>query len=203
MATVGSYPGTFNPPTVAHLAIAEAAREQGRLDRVELVVSEMPLGKEPAVPALADRVSVLEAVASGRPWLAVRVTTRKLIADLAEGYDAVVVGADKWLQVVDPAWYGGSLVARDEAVAQLPRVLLVPRPGHTLPADLPEGALVLDVDAAHGAVSSTAVRAGRLDWMVDEAAAYDRETGAWTDPERSQKYPGPGEGSPFRLGGAD
>jgi len=203
VATVGSSPGTFNPPTVAHLAIAEAARDQGGVDRVELVVSEMPLGKEPTVPTLADRVSVLEAMAASRAWLGVRVTPRTLIAELAEGYDAVVVGADKWLQVVDPAWYGGSPAARDQAVASLPRVLLVPRTGYVLPAELPDGAVILDVDAAHGAVSSTEVRAGRLDWMVAEAAAYARATGAWTDPGVAGKYPGSGEGSPFQAGGGD
>jgi hypothetical protein len=170
---------------------------QGHLDRVELVVSEMPLGKEPTVPALADRVSVLESMAASRPWLGVRVTTRKLIAELAEGYDAVVVGADKWLQVVDPAWYDGSVVARDHAVAALPQVLLVPRAGHQLPVDLPAGVVILALDAAHADVSSSAVRAGRIDWMVDEAAAYDRATGAWTDPTRYHGRPGPGGGSSF------
>ncbi|MDT1909227.1 hypothetical protein, partial [Acinetobacter baumannii] len=34
---IGAYPGTFNPPTIAHLAVADAARAQRRLDRVVLV----------------------------------------------------------------------------------------------------------------------------------------------------------------------
>ena len=113
MVAVGAYPGTFNPPTVAHLAIAEAARQQGGLDRLDLVVSAMPLGKDPARPPLERALAVLEAIAATRPWLGVRVTDQQLIADVAAGYDAVVVGADKWLQIVDPAWYGGSPAARD------------------------------------------------------------------------------------------
>ncbi|MCA1707478.1 MAG: hypothetical protein LC808_31105, partial [Actinobacteria bacterium] len=38
--------GSFNPLTIAHLAIAEEARERLMLDRVDLVVSRVALGKE-------------------------------------------------------------------------------------------------------------------------------------------------------------
>jgi hypothetical protein len=177
--TVGVYPGTFNPPTVAHLAIAEAARRQGGLDRLDLVVSTVPLGKDPTGPPLGVRLAVLEAVAASRPWLGVQITDRQLIAEVAAGYDAVVVGVDKWLQIVDPAWYGGSATARDAAVGRLPRVLVVARPPHPLPSDLPDGSLLLEVGAAYHGVSSSAARAGRRDWMAAEAAAHDQLTGAW------------------------
>jgi hypothetical protein len=176
---VGVYPGTFNPPTVAHLAIAEAAWQQGALDHLDLVVSTNPLGKDPTGPPLEVRVAVLEAVAASRPWLGVEVTERQLIAEVAAGYDAVVVGADKWLQIVDPAWYGGSASARDDAVARLPRLLIVARAPHTLPPDLPAGSLLLEVGAEYDGVSSSAARAGRRDWMAAEAAAHDLLTGAW------------------------
>jgi hypothetical protein len=232
---VGAYPGSFDPPTVAHLAVAEAAWRQGGLAEVHLVVSRQPLGKGPTVPSLQDRVAVLEEIAGTRPWLAVRVTDRRLIADVAEGYDAVVMGVDKWLQVIDEAWYEGSVVARDAAVASLPRVMLAHRhlarpgaglasgggppgpggsgpagpgltpgdgplgltgPGYFLPgAALPEGGLVLDLEEQVVAVSSTGVRAGRLEWMAPEAARFDAATGAWSDPapyqEWSQRSPGP------------
>jgi len=35
---VGCYPGSFNPPTIAHLAVADAARRQAGLDSVDLVL---------------------------------------------------------------------------------------------------------------------------------------------------------------------
>jgi hypothetical protein len=177
MAAVGAYPGTFNPPTVAHLAIAAAAHQQGRLARLDLLVSRQPLGKDPAQPPLERRLEVLDAIAATRPWLGVKVTDQQLIADLAAGYDAVVLGADKWLQINDPAWYAASPSSRDETLARLPRLLLVPRPPHAVPADLPAGALVLDVDPGHQAVSSTAARTGRPDWMAPEAAL----AGWWHD----------------------
>ena len=33
------------------------------------------------------------------------VTDRVHLADIAAGYDALVLGADKWAQVLDPAFY--------------------------------------------------------------------------------------------------
>jgi len=171
--TVGCYPGSFNPPTVAHLAIAEAARDQAGLDRVDLVLSRVPLGKEDlAVPTVEDRRRVLAAVAATRPWLGVAVTDAQLVADAAAGYDAVIMGADKWSQVVDPAWYGGSAAARDAAVARLPRVLVAPRQGHPPPV----GVELLDVPAHLHGVSASAVRDGAgdeaRDGLLPEAAAF-------------------------------
>ena len=141
---------------------------QGGLDRLDLVVSETPLGKHDAgVAALSARVRLLEAVAETRPWMNVRVDEGGLIADIAVGYDAVVLGADKWQQVADPAWYGGAEAARDEAVGRLPRVLLAPREGFT-PSGLPEGSVVLRVPAEHGVVSASGAREGRVEWVASE-----------------------------------
>lgn len=182
---VGAYPGSFDPPTVAHLAVAEAAWRQCGLDRLHLVVSTVALGKgAPTRPRLADRVGVLEEVAATRPWLAVTVTDARLLADIASGYDLVVMGADKWDQIVDPSWYGGSPEARDRAIAALPAVAVAPRPGGQVPAHV----TALDVHEAHRPVSSTAVRAGRAEWLAPEAAAFDARTGAWTDPERYDRW---------------
>jgi Cytidylyltransferase-like len=182
--TTGAYPGSFNPPTRAHLAIAQAAVRQLGLDRLDLIVSRVALGKEGVErPQLQDRLMVLEEVAASRPWLGALVTDHRLLADVAAGYDVVVMGADKWAQVVDPAWYGGSAAARDEAVARLPRVVVAPRPGYDT-----VGVHVLDVDPDHLHVSSTAARSHRADWMVPEAAAFDARTGAWTDPARYDRW---------------
>ena len=171
---VGCYPGSFNPPTIAHLAVAEAARRHAGLDRVDLVLSVAALGKSSTDgPTVDHRRSVLQAVARSRPWLGVVVTDARLIADIAAGYDAVVLGADKWAQVLDPAWYGGSLPARDDALARLPRVLVAPRSG-----DHPEGVELLDVPTALHTVSASAVRAGHPDaasWALPEAVA----SGLW------------------------
>ena len=153
---VGCYPGSFDPPTIAHLAVAEAAVRQGGLDRVDLVLARRTLGKDHLdAGSVERRRAVLDAVAAARPWLGVVVTDAGLIVDQAAGYDAVVMGADKWAQVIDPAWYGGSAAARDAAVARLPLVLVAPRAG-----DRPAGVELLDLPAHVADVSATAVRDG-------------------------------------------
>jgi nicotinic acid mononucleotide adenylyltransferase len=186
---LGVYPGSFNPPTVAHLAIAEAAWRQLGLERVDLAVSRTALGKEEVErPLLAHRLEVLESVAATRPWLGVQVVDAQLVVDLAAGYDVVVMGADKWAQVFDPGWYGGSEAARDLAVARLPRLAVVARPGVPLPEAEALGGVLLVVDDQHADVSSSAARAGRTDWMLPEALEFDARTGAWTDEARYARY---------------
>ena len=164
----GCYPGSFNPPTIAHLAIAEAARDQCQLDRVDLVVSRVALAKEDVEhPPFDERIAILERVAATRPWLGVVVTEAQLLADVAAGYDVLVLGADKWVQIQDVVFYDGSEEARDAALARLPEVALVRRPPH----ELPPGLLVLDVPAELGEVSSTLARAGRSEFILPEGRA--------------------------------
>jgi hypothetical protein len=170
---VGVYPGSFDPPTVAHVHLAEQAVAQLGLVRLDLLISHDALGKQVgALSPIDERVAELTRLAAGRPWLRAATTPHRLVADIAEGYDAVVIGADKWHQLLDPDWYGGA-AARDEALRRLPLVALAPRPPWTLPgedpaADPPEGVevVVLATDPAHHEVSATAVRAGRHEWRA-------------------------------------
>ena len=178
---VGVYPGTFNPPTIAHLAVARAARDQRRLDRVVLVVSVRPIDKEHIeVPTLDDRLTVLRAAAAAEgDWLHVAVTEHRLLVDIAREYDVLVMGADKWHQVIDPRYYGHDPAARDAAVAALPELAIARRAPFAVPVEHE-----LDVDAAHEPVSSSAVRDGVREWMCAAAADFDARTGAWSDPAR-------------------
>jgi len=123
------------------------------------------------VPPFDERVAVLGRVVAARsPWLGLVVSDHQLLVDLARGYDVLVLGADKWDQVLDPRYYGGSADARDRAVAALPDVAVVPRPGHEHVAP-PRGATLLELPPDLRHASSTGARAGRTDWMVDEALA--------------------------------
>jgi hypothetical protein len=140
------------------------------------VVSRVALAKEHVQhPPLEARLDVLRAVAATRSsWLGVALTDHQLLVDVARGYDLLVLGADKWAQVLDPAFYGGSPAARDAAVAALPPLAVVTRPGHDH-VDLPDGATVLRLPPDVADASSTAVREGRHELMLPEAA----EAGWW------------------------
>src|SRR5262245_65892606 len=106
--TTGVYPGSFNPPTVAHLAIAEAAVAQCGLTELHLVISVDTLGKDDADLLPSDqRLAVPERAAATRPWLRWGTTEHRLIADIAAGFDVVVVGADEWERDVDRLWNVG------------------------------------------------------------------------------------------------
>ncbi len=178
---LGVYPGSFNPPTIGHLAIAQAALHQRGLDRVDLMVSRVALGKElVGRPAFDERLFVLEESVAGIEGLEVAVTDHQLLVDIAQGYDAVVMGADKWAQVLDPSFYGHSVQARDQAVDALSQLELAiaPRPAFEVPSGTE-----LFVDAELGPVSSSGARQGRLDWMTAAARAFDDATGAWSDPD--------------------
>jgi hypothetical protein len=148
--------------TVAHVAIAEAALVASHLDGVDLVLSTVALGKEDGHHGSIDeRLAAVEEV--GDPRFRAVVTDANLIADIARGYGAVVVGADKWHQLHDVGFYGSD-AAMELALARLPRLLVAPRAGIHLPDDVVE---VLDLAPAFREVSSTAVRAGRTDWRAD------------------------------------
>lgn len=162
------FPGSFDPLTVAHLAIAEAVVDQCAVVSVELVVSVDPLAKDAADQTPPHvRIDRVRTVAAARPWLTARTTEHRLLVDIADGYDVVVLGADKWHQLHDVAFYG-SVDARDAALARLPRLAIAHRAG-TAPLrlhDSPLDVVVLEIDPAHAVVSSTAVRAGRDEWRA-------------------------------------
>lgn len=164
--TVAVYPGTFNPPTVGHLAIVTAAFTQHSLTELHLVVSQDPLGKaKPTSPTLIERIAVIEASVAHLAGASVHVTEHRLIADIAVGYDLVIMGADKWHQLHDVSFYE-SAEHRDTALASLPRVTVAPRTGH----DVPDEHRLLLPDHV-GEISSSAVRRGRGDWMTPAAQA--------------------------------
>lgn len=159
-----AFPGSFDPLTVAHLAVADAVRAQRGAERVDLVLSREALGKEGrAHSSVEARLTVIEAHAERRPWIRGVVTDDQLLVDIAEGYDILVVGADKWHQLHDPGFYEGSETARDDALARLPSLAVVPRAGVALPHDQSE---LLQIPEHHREVSSTAVRQGRHEWRA-------------------------------------
>lgn len=185
MARVGVYPGSFNPPTTAHVAIARAAHHQWGLDQVVLAHSHQVLGKNRVErPLFRHRVEVLEAVAASETWLEATVTDHHLLADIAKGYDLVIMGADKWHQIHELQWYDHDPSQRDATLARLPPVAVAPRPPLEVPPDL---ALDLPAEVVAG-ISSTEARAGAVELMAPAARRFALTTGAWIDPDRYERW---------------
>ncbi len=169
----GVYPGSFNPPTIGHIAIMRAALEHYELDRLDVVLSRQALGKDTVErPSLDERADVLRASVAHLSVVEVVVTDLQLIADIAAGYDVVVMGADKWRQVNDVRFYDDE-AHRDAALARLPRLAIAGRGADAVPADAR-----LPVDGLDH-ISSSAARAGALGLMTPEARSYAERTGAW------------------------
>ncbi|MDH3753898.1 MAG: hypothetical protein OEU32_08500, partial [Acidimicrobiia bacterium] len=123
-------------------------------------------------PTVDERARVLRESVGHLSWAAVAVTDVQLIADIADGFDLVVMGADKWAQVNDPTFYDESVAARDHALARLPELAIAPRPPVAVPA-----AMQLDVPAWAAGVSSSRARAGEGSLMTPEA----RRSGLWAE----------------------
>lgn len=173
----GVFPGSFNPLTFAHLEIARQAAEEQDLDAVVLVVSAVALDKtSPPGPPLEERIRLIDADLADLDWLQVEVTDKQLIADIAEGYDVVIMGADKWHQVNDLRYYE-SAAARDVAVGRLPTIVVAEREGSVAPAEH----LMSTPEELHG-ISSTDARAGRRDLMAPHAADHWHDHTSDTDP---------------------
>ncbi|HXF73868.1 MAG TPA: adenylyltransferase/cytidyltransferase family protein [Actinomycetota bacterium] len=113
--TVAILSGSFDPPTVGHLALAEAAAAEA--DLVLLVYSARTLPKDPGAPPplLPEeaRVEALRALAAGRPWLRAALCSHGLLAEQARAAAdrfpgarlLLAMGSDKALQLLDPRWY--------------------------------------------------------------------------------------------------
>lgn len=164
------YPGSFNPPTIAHLDLGEAVREQRNVDIIVWSLSTITLGKDGDVhPSIRERAIVLEAIAKEYEWLEVQVTDAQLLTDIAAGFDVLIMGADKWEQINKSEWYGAE-EARDRAIAALPELAIAPRPPHRAPP----GYLVNFTN--NELVSSTAAREGADYLMLPHAKA----SGLWS-----------------------
>ena len=125
---IAVYPGSFTPPPIAHLAISEAAITHCNVDTVVWTVSRIALAKEEVVrPLFEHRLAVLHEVAKEFEWLEVKVTEMQLLADIALGYDLLIMGADKWHQIQDPVFYDNNPGLRDSVPVSYTHLTLPPK----------------------------------------------------------------------------
>ncbi|HUW01044.1 MAG TPA: hypothetical protein VMW08_01705 [Acidimicrobiales bacterium] len=166
MSLVAVLPGSFDPLTIAHITMADAARAHlGGLGevRVDLAMSVEPLGKDAErQQPVATRHAHIAARTAHLDWIGVTVREERLVVELAAGYDRVIVGADKWRQLHDPRYYPDE-DALAEAMQRLCPAVVFRRPGHEV-RSLRRLDSVLDLPVGVRAVSSTGVRGGRNEW---------------------------------------
>jgi len=164
-------PGSFDPPTLAHLVISWTAMRHHDLEKVFWTVSRQPLGKEAGRTSPDERLEVLNAVAGDHRWLEVKTSEARLVADLAQGHDVVVMGADKWVQLHDPTFYDNESAMAD-ALASLPICAVAPRLGLEVPEEV-----CLEIPTWASGLSSTDALCGSP-WMALSAA---RSSGLWPE----------------------
>lgn len=174
---LGVFGGTFDPPHVGHLAAAVNVRHELALDRVLLVVNNLPWQKEGtrAISPAEDRFAMVQAAVAevegleasrleleaGGPSYTADTLATLLAADPAREL-FVILGADSAAGV--ETW------ERCEEVRDLGTVVVVQRPGAP-PAAAPEGWRWMQVEVPSIDVSSTDLRMraadGRpLDYLV-------------------------------------
>ena len=175
---IGLFGGTFDPPHVGHLVTAVNVRHALRLDRVILMVANVPWQKEGsrAITPAEDRFAMVVAAVAEVPGLVPgrleidyggNSYTADTLASLAEEFP----GAELFTIVGDDAAAGLHTWTRyDEVVAQS-HLVAVDRPGEHV--ELPDGVDWIRVEVPRLEVSSTDLRArfvdGRpLDYLVTE-----------------------------------
>jgi nicotinate-nucleotide adenylyltransferase len=192
---LGIFGGTFDPPHVGHLVTAVNVRHELALDRVLLVVSNIPwqkVGTRDISPA-ADRLAMVEAAvaevegleassveldAGGPSYTADTLAT--LLAEDPSRELFVILGADAAAGVL--TW------ERCDEVRDLASIVVVERPG-AAPASAPAGWRWVQVEVPRLDVSSTDLRAravdGRpLDYLVThEVATWIEEHGLYGSDE--------------------
>jgi nicotinic acid mononucleotide adenylyltransferase len=125
-------PGSFNPPTAAHLLLAERARREG-FGCVLFTLARKTAGKEPTGLVAEDRLLALRFVAQ-RAGMGVAVSSAGLYADMADAATllfpgneiAFLVGSDKIPEIFEAGWYSDRDAALDALFARA-RLVVAPR----------------------------------------------------------------------------
>jgi nicotinic acid mononucleotide adenylyltransferase len=132
LGAIAFLPGSFNPPTAAHLLLAERARREG-FGCVMYTLAKKTVDKEQNGLIAEDRLLALRFVAQ-RAGMGVAVTSAGLYADMADASAmlfpgaevAFLVGSDKVGPIFDPTYYSDRESALD-ALFSRARLIVAPR----------------------------------------------------------------------------
>ena len=132
---VGIFGGLFDPPHIGHLIIAQAILEEFRLHQIIFVPAGNPPHKR-AHSSYAVRFHMTELAARGNRNFAIsdiekhmpgKTYTVDVVAALRAslgGHLHLIIGSDQWEEI--DTW------KKPEQLFKLCRVIVAPRPGHTL-----------------------------------------------------------------------
>jgi nicotinate-nucleotide adenylyltransferase len=189
---IGVFGGTFDPPHVGHLILAEACREQLALDRVLFIPAGDPWRKtDREVTRASHRLAMTRLAVAGNEAFAIddcevtregpsySIDTLRLLHDrLPVGHELLlIIGEDALADL--PNW------REPAALAALATIAVVPREGVKLPALPFDHDRIVEVAMPYIGISSTAlrerVRAGlSIRYQTPPAVeAYIREQGLY------------------------
>jgi nicotinic acid mononucleotide adenylyltransferase len=203
------FPGSFNPPTTAHIALLKQAREFARAHEpmtLYAAFSKRTVDKEAVErPLLLDRIVLLDTILHKRlPHAGILLFNRGLYVEEAEAIQRsfprvrrilFLLGFDKIVQILDPHYYKD----RDASLSELfkrAELLVAPRgvAGEKELSELlhlPQNERFahfihpLPFNSAYRNVSSTTVRlgaSGSASEVPQEVRQFMRETHAYTPP---------------------
>ncbi len=207
---LGVFGGTFDPIHLAHLAVAEAARDALGLERVLFIPNRQPPHKpDRVVTPAADRLAMVRAAIEGNP--AFEISTIEMDRD-GPSYTADTLEALQAEQVAAGASPELALILSVEALAglatwheparvlKLSRLVVAPRDGYpdvsaeAIAALVPSArARIAMLDGPRMRLSASDIRsrvaAGRsVRYLVPDAvAAYIGDHGLYQDPRRTHR----------------
>ena len=160
-ATLGVFPGGFNPPTSAHLALAWSALS--RVDQLLFVLPRKFPHKIYAGATLPQRLDMLDRITAGEPRFSVGVSEKGLFVEMARECREhfphsrlwFLCGRDAAERIVD--WDYGATHSVDEMLREF-GLLVAPRSGVYVPPDRLQGNIDALPLTGLDAVSSTEVR---------------------------------------------
>ncbi len=160
---VGLLGGTFDPPHLGHLVVAECARVELPLDEVRLLVAGEPWMKGSTTPA-AHRLAMAEtAVADDRNLVVdgreVERDGPTYTADTLHQLHAEEPDARWWFLLGEDAAASLSRWNRVEEAFDLATFVVARRPGHPLPPDDDLPGPIVSLEMPQLEVSSTELRA--------------------------------------------
>ena len=124
---LGIFPASFNPPTMAHLALIREARRTGDLDEILVLLDIAAMDKRPAGSKFGDRLQMLKMVFRRDPTISIGLSNRGLFAEKLTPLRALypspiqfsfIGGFDTILRVIDKKYYGNRKKSLDELFKQ-------------------------------------------------------------------------------------